>query len=773
LALASRPSRRREADNGTRHELIGLVLVGLGILGALSLYTEATGILGRWFAWAIHQLFGDLGPAVPLLLALAGLAMMLRRQPLRLSARVVGVGLCLLVAATAWHLTLPAGVELENARRGVGGGLVGALLALALQRLFGATGRAVVLSLAALVGASLLTGWSVVAVAKKTLVAALAFARRLKTELVDFLYVSQEQAATETPPAAPEAPPDQAWGAVAPGPGGADPAALRSEAGRPGEWAPPPPPAARPVGPGHEPRRAAAMAGGHYRQLSLDPTVLYQLPPLSLLSRGPRARLRGAADSQEKARILQETLKNFGVDARIVNVERGPTVTRFELQLAPGVKVARVVSLETDLALALASRELRIEAPIPGKPAIGIEVPNDEVSPVYLREVLESPAFRDSPSRLTIALGKDISGHPVVADLDRLIHLLIAGATGSGKSVCLNAIIASLLFKAKPHQVKFLMIDPKVVELNVYDGIPHLLAPLVTDPKKAAGVLKWVVQEMGRRYEEFARLGVRDIDRYNRLQAQHAVAEGGSPAEAPASMPYIVVVIDELADLMMVAPVEVEDAIWRLAQMARAAGIHLVVATQRPSVDVITGTIKANIPSRIAFAVSSQADARTIFDTHGPEKLMGRGDMLFRPIGASHPIRAQGAFIADREVEELVAYVKRQAEPAFEETILAAAEGEGPPGGPESEDELLPQAVRVVMEHQQASASLLQRKLRVGYTRAARLVDMMEERGIVGPHEGSKPRQLLMTWDQYRRLYGDHADGRRGGPAPAGGGDGP
>lgn len=445
------------------------------------------------------------------------------------------------------------------------------------------------------------------------------------------------------------------------------------------------------------------------------------------------------------AKKLEETLKSFGVEARVVNVSRGPAVTRYELQPNPGVKVSKIVNLSDDISLNLAASGVRIEAPIPGKAAIGIEVPNKEVEAVFLKEVIQSKEFRDNPSKLTFALGKDISGQNMVADIGKMPHLLVAGATGSGKSVCINSIIISLLYKANPNEVKLLMIDPKVVELGIYNGIPHLLIPVVTDAKKAAGALNWAVQEMVNRYKLFADKGVRDIKGYN------AVAK---PEEGEEPLPQIVIIIDELADLMMVAPNDVEDAICRLAQMARAAGMHLVIATQRPSVDVITGVIKANIPSRIAFAVSSQVDSRTILDMAGAEKLLGKGDMLFYPVGEPKPIRVKGTFVSDKEVERVVEYIKAQGEAEYNENIIEKinSEKETQEADPGDNDELLPQAIELVVETGQASVSLIQRKFKVGYARAARIIDQMEARGIVGGFEGSKPRQVLISKQQWHEM---------------------
>ncbi|MCL6632733.1 MAG: DNA translocase FtsK [Alicyclobacillus herbarius] len=470
----------------------------------------------------------------------------------------------------------------------------------------------------------------------------------------------------------------------------------------------------------------------------------YQLPPLRIFNL-PKGSKGGFShrDAQENARKLEMTLESFGVHAKVLEISRGPTVTRYELQPAIGVKVSRIVGLVDDIALALAARDIRIEAPVPGKSVIGIEVPNAEVAVVTLREVLEAPEFQEGESKLALALGRDISGAAIVGDLQKMPHLLVAGATGSGKSVCINGMIASILMKAKPHEVKLMMIDPKMVELTMYNGIPHLLAPVVTDPRKAAYALKKVVQEMESRYRAFADRGARDIERYNQMVR----AEGADP------LPYIVVIIDELADLMMVAPGDVEDAICRIAQMARAAGIHLIVATQRPSVDVITGLIKANIPSRIAFAVSSMADSRTILDMGGAEKLLGRGDMLYLPVGASKPVRVQGAFLSEEEIERLVKHVKQQQEAVYTVDLNPSEEADDEEESRTNDlDDLFVDAVDLVVDAGQASVSMVQRRFRVGYSRAARIIDQMEQHGLVGPFEGSKPREVLISKEQWLSL---------------------
>lgn len=463
----------------------------------------------------------------------------------------------------------------------------------------------------------------------------------------------------------------------------------------------------------------------------------YKLPSYNLLNRPKKSSARDHRDINSNVQKLEQTLKSFGVNARVIDVHRGPAVTRYEIQPDSGVKVSRIVSLTDDIALALAAKDIRMEAPIPGKAAIGIEVPNEQVSMVTLREVLESSHFHENRSKLSVALGRDISGEPIVANLGKMPHLLVAGATGSGKSVCINSIVASILYKAKPHEVKLMMIDPKMVELNVYNGIPHLLTPVVTDPRKASMALKKVVAEMERRYEAFASVGARDIERYN----QHLLTEN-KDIQPNALLPYIVVIVDELADLMMVASSDVEDSITRLAQKARACGIHLILATQRPSVDVITGVIKANIPSRIAFSVSSQVDSRTILDMAGAEKLLGKGDMLFLPMGSSKVTRIQGCFVDDREIEAIVNFIKQEQEVQYVEEMIPEDIPEAE--GMEMEDELYDRAVQLIAETQTASVSLIQRRLRVGYARAARLMDMMEAKGIVGPYEGSKPREVFI-----------------------------
>lgn len=470
----------------------------------------------------------------------------------------------------------------------------------------------------------------------------------------------------------------------------------------------------------------------------------YQLPPLDLLTKIPQADQGDDLHAIKKnTQKLQDTLKSFGVEATVENVNLGPSVTKYELRPAVGVKVSRITHLADDLALALAAKDIRIEAPIPGKSLIGIEVPNQQVATVGFRDMIESMPHDDHP--MNVPLGRTVTGDVMMADLTKMPHLLIAGATGSGKSVAINDIITSILLKAKPHQVKFLMIDPKKVELSVYNGIPHLLSPVVSEPKKAARALGKVVAEMERRYELFAKFGVRNLKGYNQLVRDNNGQEGAT--EQPA-LPLILVIVDELADLMMTVSHDVEDAIVRIAQMGRAAGIHMILATQRPSVDVITGLIKANVPSRIAFAVSSGIDSRTIIDTNGAEKLLGRGDMLFEPIDQNKPVRVQGAFISDQDVEAVVNFIKKERPAEYDQKMVVTDNEIAQEEKAEDEDELFPEALKFVVDQQKASTSLIQRRFRIGYNRAARIIDDMEQRGYIGPANGSKPREVFKQKDQ-------------------------
>ena len=502
------------------------------------------------------------------------------------------------------------------------------------------------------------------------------------------------------------------------------------------------------------------------------PAPVYDYPPIELLGQGKHVSARGAeAELRENSECLIDTLQSFNIEAQIIGIVRGPSVTRFELSIPRGIKLSRITALSDDIALSLGAANVRI-APIPDKVAVGIEVPNKTVNTVYIRECIASPAFTNARSRLSFAVGKDITGKPVIGDIAKMPHMLIAGTTGSGKSVCINSMLISILYKSTPEEVRLIMVDPKMVELGNYNGIPHLLIPVVTDPKKAAGALNWAVGEMERRYKLFADHQVRNLVGYNDLmRAEKAKAEqeeGGDPEQYQV-LPQIVIVIDELADLMMVAAKEVETSICRIAQKARAAGMHLVVATQRPSADVITGIMKANIPSRIAFAVASQIESRIILDTTGAEKLIGKGDMLYAPLGEGKPTRVQGCFISSDEIEAVIAHIKQTSTAEYNEEILEHIErqaeqvdskGGGSSGDPgEDEDEMIEEAIDVIMDCRQASTSMLQRRLKLGYSRAARIIDQIEERGIIGPFEGSKPRQILISkeeWQEMKLRRNDH-----------------
>lgn len=749
-----------------RREVAGLLMVGFALFGYTSLVGDGTGAVGRVLRLVLSALFGGGRYVVPGLVGIAGMAVLAGKPLAGDRRRWWGTLLGLMVLATFLHRGIPGETALTQGMAGAGGGLLGGIFSWALLHTVGPTGRTIVVIIGALVSLVLVTGLSVAAAGRGLVQGGGPVLRRGWARMGDFLFETVEEedsaddhgdepeaaAAGDEPHDEPEGD-DPYWEdprAALSGPrvilhhdteanGALGANGMPGAGGETGEGAV----AGAAAATGAAGAGAAGAAGA-----VAAPHRPYQRPPLTLLRSGRGAARRASKGAGHQAQALEETLASFGVTAKVIGVQQGPAVTRYELQLARGIKVSRVQNLANDIALSLAATDVRIEAPIPGKSAVGIEVPNREIRAVPLRDVLEAPEFQEMKSPLAFAVGQDIAGQPVVTHLDGLLHLLIAGATGSGKSVCINALLASLLCKAGPDEVRLLLIDPKMVELSGYNGIPHLLVPVITDPRRAASALQWLVREMERRYESFAEAGTRDIVTYNKRRVQLGEDK----------LPYIVVVIDELADLMLVAPVDVEDAIQRLAQMARAAGIHLVVATQRPSVDVITGVIKANIPSRIAFAVASQTDSRVILDMAGADKLVGKGDMLFFPIGASKPVRVQGCYISEQELGRLLDFVRKQAEPQYDEDVLAAAEQAGPDPG-EDYDELFPEAVRLVVEAGHASVSHLQRRLRIGYTRAGRLVDMMEERGFVGPHMGSKARELRITMEDYRRLFGGKEKG--------------
>ncbi|CCO09401.1 FtsK/SpoIIIE family DNA translocase [Desulforamulus hydrothermalis] len=744
-----------------KYEIFGILLISIAVLGFISYANTPLGAVGGFVGRVLKGMFGNFGGLVLMsFLGLFGIKLIIERNRTPVNIKAYGAVLLFFIILTVLSLLTPlkpsfieilAGIADETAA-GQGGGLVGAVIAFLLIKSFGQAGTYILLTAGLLVALLLMTNTSMATLAEKTGSRAKQCFHRTGKKLNDFLFTEVEEdlpsidGKTSHNPVIIQTSPDPGSYSEAPW-----------QAGRNDDL--------EKTGPlnlmgrdnlkqSHQSQQtelATAQVeeeiGASFTQLTLQDVSTFKLPPLNLLSRPLKGskNISSAKDITENIAKLEETLESFGIKAKVTQVSRGPAITRYEIQPPAGVKVSRIVSLADDIALAMAAPDVRIEAPIPGKAAVGIEVPNKEISMVHIRDLLESKEFASAPSRLTVALGKDIAGTPIIADLTKMPHLLIAGATGAGKSVCINTLIASILFKATPDEVKFLMIDPKMVELATYNGIPHLVAPVVTNPKKAATTLRWAVREMERRYELFAKAGVRDIARYNNLFLEREPAQGQQP------LPLMVVIIDELADLMMVAPADVEDAICRLAQMARAAGIHLVVATQRPSVDVITGLIKANIPSRISFAVSSQVDSRTILDMAGAEKLLGKGDMLFFPVGAPKPIRVQGAYLSDREVEDVVNYLKKQSDPVYDESV--AKEEPKEQEVPEAEDELLPEAVKILIETGHASISMLQRRLHIGYARAARLIDIMEQKGIVGGYEGSKPRAVLMTMEQYLQTF--------------------
>ncbi len=803
-----------------RQEITGLLLAAAGIWFFLSLAGRGGGIVGEFLGQGLRTLAGGAGAWVAAGLCVwFGLYLVYLRHHKRAfqwGHRAWGLLLVLLAFELVVQLWseghLPDGGHIDNARQGLGGGLIGFGMAYPLTRAFGTAGRWVVLVAGLLVGLVLgtditlggLVSWGKDRLddgARNARGAAGDFVKLVRTkpkrdeldddddEVPEEPVRRRKSAASEElntigqlkkpaqpvlttkdpdpePPAVPVAAPvvEPAVPRVEPVIRRPDPAPTAQDLG---EKASKSVQAAADRAKKAEEIPAAKLVANAKGQLEMDPEKMggsYQLPGLSILSK-PQAKLGSSKeDHLERADLLERTLKSFGVEARVIEISPGPAVTRYELQPGEGVRVAKFSSLANDLALALAAEDIRIEAPIPGKAAVGIEVPNKVRDSVLIREVMETPAFLNNPSKLTVAFGKDNAGNPVVGDLAKMPHLLIAGSTGSGKSVCMNTIICSVLFKARPDEVKMLMIDPKMVELSTYNGIPHLMAPVITDVKKAAGYLKGAVKEMENRYELFAAAGARNITQYNQM----CVDDPGPDPEHPRKpLPYIVIFVDELADLMMVAPADVEDSICRLAQMARACGMHLVIATQSPRVDVITGLIKANIPSRIAFAVSSQIDSRVIMDYAGAERLLGRGDMLYHASGLSKAMRAQGAWIHDREIEELLKFVKAQGKPVYTAEEVAVelggkkgAQGGAAAGAPEegpssAADAIFPQAVRVVIEHGQASVSILQRRLRCNYNKAARLIDMMEERGFIGPHQGSKPRDVLLSLPQWHELFGD------------------
>jgi DNA segregation ATPase FtsK/SpoIIIE, S-DNA-T family len=768
-------AKRKKISADMLMQIKGVLLIAFAAFAIFGLLQhEDTGGVGQFINYLLKILAGKTALFIPIALAAFAFQYLVPKGRLKPGNRLYGLILLALLLAGWFHRTnliilLPFDSSAELFRAsldlglaGIGGGLIGSVVAAAALYLFGQTGSMIIGGALALVAVMLIINLSIKKVVK-VLSAAVNAVSRMINAICSFIvttlknifrqigiYRAHHKAIREEEARLIAASLSQAE--VAPVIDQADPVLTddrptglnKVPSGSENQGK-------SPVTYEYQPRILYPEADKNDQpEKAVTPKAKannrkdYQLPSFDLLSLpGPDGEPQQQKSSKERARKLENTLLSFGVKAKVVHVQTGPTVTRFEVQPEAGVKVSRFISLADDLALNLAAPLVRIEAPIPGKAALGIEVPNSSISLVHLREVMENTGFLNSPSPLTVALGKDITGVPIIADLTKMPHLLIAGATGAGKSVCLNTIITSILYKSGPEQVRFMMIDPKVVELSVYNGISQLLMPVLTDPRKAALALKNMVREMGRRYDLFAQLGIRDIGAYNEMADTEEDLE---------KLAYIVVVIDELADLMLVSPGEVEDTIARLAQMSRAAGIHLLVATQRPSVDVLTGIIKANITSRIAFTVSSQVDSRTILDMAGAEKLLGRGDMLYYPVGSVKPFRVQGAYVSEIEVKRVTDFIREQGileEEAFLFLDQAAEEEH------ETEDKLFPEAVDLVVRTGQASISLLQRRFRIGYTRAARLIDDLERKGIVGPFEGSKPREVLITEDEVSRITED------------------
>ena len=772
-AAAGRSSAKNKRQ---RREFTGVILIALSILFGLSIYTRnTTGIIGEIILHVLTGLFGFVAFVMPPLIFIYGLLHIFFPQRPRIRNKALLVLLLLIIVAAIFQVGSFNQSDYVNMSlfqylkvfyqhgRGVtkvpytlNGGVIGGVISVPLIFLLQKTGTIIVLATSGIIVAMLITEISI----KKTLFHAADKVKKISLPVIYtyedadedeededetvFLKELDEPSAADKPKRAfsnnkiidfplNRRAQEQRESFLTEGKetNGTQETTVRVKSGKISG-------AAREIEKSLESEARVKPVQG----------IEYHFPPFSCLKapddEGVNMR-KLRADALENARKLEETLLNFGISVQVVNVAVGPAFTRFELQPSPGVKVSRIVNLADDIALSLAAQGIRIEAPIPGKAAVGIEVPNSEVAPIRLREVLETPDFVKFKSRLAVGLGKDISGENIIIDLAKMPHLLIAGATGSGKSVCINCIIVSLLYKATPEEVKLVLIDPKVVELGAYNGVPHLLIPVVTDPAKAAGALQWAVQEMTNRYKLFAEKGVRDLAGYNKAVKDDPEAF---------RLPHIVIIIDELADLMMVAPHDVEDSICRLAQMARAAGMHLVIATQRPSVNVITGVIKANIPSRIAFAVSSQVDSRTILDMAGAEKLLGKGDMLYYPVGTQKPIRVKGAFVDEREVESVVSYVKSQVTAEYDEDVIekiTAADDESDMAAMDA-DELLPQAIELVISCGQASVSLIQRRFKVGYARAGRIIDQMAERGIISGFEGSKPRRVLISKEQWEEM---------------------
>lgn len=782
-----RSARKRTATphNAYLQLIIGVALLACAVYFAIIIHkgttvhssqlTEEMGFLGALFYQGIRTLVGQCEYFVPILMAIIGVRLCVPK--LSINNRVIVTSVVIATCLLAFrHLSIDPNLAMAKGMDGIGGGVIGAAIAVLLVRSISKTGAIIALVAVVLVALYIcsngaLAHWAVSMLGRM----APAFGK-VGSSARDFFTKSQKESSTDTTSIkekTKKAPAARSVSKRAPKKEKLQlkvndelaPSALKAAEPESGDFIESLEKMNTEIIKNDQTNKVDQYLSSGEQDRTDRSIALkgrdYVLPGDDLLEAAEQKVQADKTEIEENAQILKDTLGDFGVRGEINNVNVGPTITQYEFKPAPGVRLSKISNLADDLALSLAASDIRIEAPIPNKSAVGIEVPNAHRRTVKFIEVIDSDAFQKSDSKLTFALGKDISGHAVVADLAKMPHLLIAGATGAGKSVCLNALITSILFKAKPNEVKFILVDPKKVELSHYANIPHLLAPVVTDVKKAAATLKWVVKEMERRYDVFAETGSRDLVTYNQkfIKAE-AMGEANHPYEF---LPQIVVIIDELADLMMIAPADVEDSICRLAQLARAAGIHLVIATQRPSVDIITGLIKANIPSRIAFGVSSQIDSRTILDMGGAEKLLGYGDMLYFPRGYAKPVRVQGVYVTDDEISSVISYVKQQAAPVYDESMNESVDAlmsgdtltDFSEERPE-QDKLLGDACRFFIENGNASISMLQRHFRIGYTRAARIIDELEDLGFVGPYEGSKARKINIGLDECDAYFNEN-----------------
>ncbi len=766
--------RKTKQASAVSHEFTGVILLGLAIFLGFAFYSDGMGMVGQVLKNLSMGLIGVFTYAFPPLLFVIGTLIIadLKKRPIKnpVGAIIIGIIALLSLIHTVTFKSLDMDVNffpfIGNAYKagvlhGIGGGAIGALLSYVVYVFMGKTACYLIFIVTLLVCLMIITSFSIKATTRRIAAAG--------KQMNDQIKKRRQTRLEQAPPPQPKPKKERKLyvfngeedAVKADGEldemdrietrldTGKRPVLVPTNiqdgtAGLKDEWDG----AVKAADSTYQPDAGMDIQIEDY-QAEDHEAEPYVKPPYGLLKTPPSNRGKRGSESElrAQAQTLEDTLRSFNLDAKVVNICRGPVVTRFEVSPAPGVRVSRIVSLADDIALNLAAQSIRIEAPIPGRAAIGIEVPNGDIAMVYLKELIDTAEFRNIDSMIAFGLGKDITGKKIYADIAQMPHLLVAGATGAGKSVCINSIIMSVLYNATPEDVRMILIDPKVVELSVFNDIPHLLVPVVTDPKKAASAINWAVVEMQRRYQMFAANESRSIDEYN----EKAFKEGNE------KVPKILVIIDELSDLMMVAAREMEDAICRIAQLGRACGIHLIIATQRPSVDVITGTIKANIPSRIAFAVSSHTDSRTIIDMGGAEKLLGRGDMLYYPTGKDRPIRIQGCFVTHTEVNAVASFLKSEKDSPYDkqavDNIKNGTTSSGPSGGLDEADELLPRAVETVLEYEQASISMLQRRLRVGYARAARLIDEMELRQIVSKSEGPKPRQVLIGWEQYREMF--------------------